>query len=359
MDREKSFIYETHGIHIGTLGDHVKHGVDEVDTIIEKAISMGHPSITFIIHTPRLTKFRYASERATDIKFIRGDSAYFDYPNTIKELKKKYSGRIKIKYGVELEWMGTGLGLQWNRSKVLQAQKADFVIGSVHFSPEGIPYDGSKEEAEQLVKLRGGIENYWLSYIEEMIEMVDQSHDMINVVGHIDLPKLNVPMPKELLELDTSSNILARRMRTLIEMISDYNLAMDLNLAGLKKGCGIYPELEILERAVKLNIPLALGTDTHSVAEYGKCYKEGIEFAQKAEYKHYVSFAKGIPEKRPFINVQKEVVKYNVLNLGIEAINRRFEKKTERVFRSFHSAEIFEVSGEYIKMLNLSEIMKQ
>ncbi len=60
------FIWETHGIHVGTGADHVKHGIDDLDAVVERAIRLGFPSLTFIIHTPRLTRFRYASERATD-----------------------------------------------------------------------------------------------------------------------------------------------------------------------------------------------------------------------------------------------------------------------------------------------------
>ncbi|MCP5050285.1 MAG: PHP domain-containing protein, partial [bacterium] len=150
------FLWETHGIHVGTGKDHVKHGIDDVESVVEKAIEKGFPAVTFIIHTPRLTGLRYRKEKSTDIKFIRGDRSYFHYPAQMAELKKKYDGKIKTIWGIELEWMGTGLGLQWHRSKLLHAFDDDYVIGYVHFSPEGLPYDGSKEEAEELVELRGG-----------------------------------------------------------------------------------------------------------------------------------------------------------------------------------------------------------
>ena len=64
------FIWETHGIHAGTEQDHVKHGIDRLEDVVDKAIEHNHPSITFIIHSPRLTNFRYIAERETDIKFI-------------------------------------------------------------------------------------------------------------------------------------------------------------------------------------------------------------------------------------------------------------------------------------------------
>ncbi|MBI9071606.1 MAG: histidinol-phosphatase HisJ family protein [Melioribacteraceae bacterium] len=329
------FIWETHGIHIGTGNDHVKHGVDDVEKIVNLAIEKGHPSITFIIHTPRLTRIRYKAERETDIKFIRGDNAYFEYPERIENLKKKYNDKIDIKYGIELEWLGGGLGLQWNRAKVFQAKEADFVIGSVHFSKEGIPYDGSKEETNELLELRGSLENYWAGYIEEVIEMIDSSWDMIHVVGHLDLPKLYVPVPEPLVQLNTSSHFLARRMRVLLEMISDHNLALDVNMAGLKKGCGVYPGEKILERAASLNIPVTIGTDTHAPSELGDKYKEGIDYLHENGFKNYVSYSKSIPEQRPLINSNIEDAKYKVLNLGIEILNRRFSNEKRKAVPQF------------------------
>ncbi|MGQ1911264.1 histidinol-phosphatase HisJ family protein [Marinifilum sp. RC60d5] len=343
------FIWETHGIHAGTGNDHVKHGVDEFEKITELAIEKAHPNITFIIHTPRLTRFRYAAEKRLGVKFIRGDNAYFNYPSQIDKLKQKYGDKINIRFGIELEWLGPDLGMQWNRSKIFQAQNADFVIGSLHFSKEGIPYDGSIEEANQLIKLRGGVENYWAGYIEELIEMVDSSWEMIQVVGHIDLPKLFVPMPKALIELDTSDHILARRMRFLLEMISEYNLALDVNLAGINKGCGIYPDLSILQRAKHLDIPIALGTDTHSLQNLGNHYEEGVKFAYKAGYKHYLSFSKCIPEKRPLRNTGFKEDKYKVMNLGIEMLNLRFEDRKQRRIPKFSFGGSFRTFLEHHK----------
>ena len=126
------FVYETHGIHAGTGKDHLKHGIDNLEEIVLKAIEKGHPSVTFIVHTPRLTGYRYEAERNTSIKFIRGDAAYFRYGNDINRLKELYSDRIQIIHGIELEWLGTGLGLQWNKSKIFQADGIDFIIGSIH-----------------------------------------------------------------------------------------------------------------------------------------------------------------------------------------------------------------------------------
>ncbi len=323
----KTHIWETHGVHVGTGKDHIKHGINNIDSIIKQAIEKKKPSITFIIHTPRLTRFRYKSEKNTDIKFIRGDTAYFNYSKQMNALKKEYEKKIHIRYGIELEWLGLGLGFQWSRSKIFQAHGIDFVIGSIHFSKEGIPYDGSPQETKKLIKLRGGIDYFWGHYIEEMIEMVDAGWEMFQIIGHIDLPKMYAPFPKSLKDIDNSSHFLARRMRTLLEMISDYNFAIDLNLSGLRKGCNIFPDPAILKRAHQLNIPIAIGSDSHYIEEIGKNYDKGIQIAKNAGYKYYVSFQNAIPEKRPFDN--KKLKYFKVLNLGTHILNRRFKNKKQ------------------------------
>ncbi|OHD27589.1 MAG: hypothetical protein A2064_13500 [Spirochaetes bacterium GWB1_66_5] len=325
MSEAPPFLWETHGIHVGTGRDHVKHGIDELEPVVEQAMQRGFPSVTFVIHTPRLTRFRYRAERETMVKFIRGDAAYFGFTRRMEELRDKYRGGISLRYGVELEWMGPGLGLQWGRSKLFQAYGADFVLGSVHFSSEGIPYDYSKEDTDELIRRRGGLENFWAGYLDEMIEMVDASWEMIHVVSHLDLPKLFAPVPEPLRNLDSSSHFLARRARTLLEMVSDLNLALDVNTAGLRKGSGLFPDPHLLERAAQLRIPIAIGSDAHQPEDIGRDYGEVVEVARRAGYRWYVSFSRGITEKRP-LSAGGEG-SYKVLNLASEMLKLRFERR--------------------------------
>jgi histidinol-phosphatase (PHP family) len=335
MRKLNEFIWETHGIHAGTEQDHVKHGIDRLEDIIDKAIEAGNPSITFIIHSPRLTNFRYIAERETNVKFIRGNKSYLNYPKRIANLREKYKGKINIKYGVELEWMGPDLGLQWSRSKIFQAEDADYVIGSVHFAPEGLPYDGSKEEAQELLKLRGSLEAYWDCYFNEMIQMIESFGDMIQIVGHIDLPKLNVEMPEALINFETSSHPLANKFRTLLELIADRNLSLDVNMAGKFKGVGVYPTQNILQYANALQIPVCVGTDTHHVKYYGLNYKESLAYIQEAGYESYVSYSKLIPENRTIYDDHDLKVKYTVLNKGIELLNQRLNESERRIIPDF------------------------
>ena len=356
MKKLNDFIWETHGIHAGTEHDHVKHGIDKLEDIIDIAIEAGNPSITFIIHSPRLTSFRYVAERDTNRKFIRGNRSYLNYPKRIAKLREKYSEKINIKYGVELEWMGADLGLQWSRSKIFQAEDADFVIGSVHFAPEGLPYDGSKEEALELLELRGSLEAYWNGYFNEMIEMIESFGDMIQIIGHIDLPKLNVDVPEVLQNFESSSHPLANKFRTLLEIIADRNLALDVNMAGDFKGVGVYPTQNILKRAFQLKIPISIGTDTHHAKYYGLNYKESLAYVHKAGYMHYVSYSKLIPEKRTIFDDHDLKIKYTVLNKGIEMLNQRFSEINRKIIPDFSFGGSFdEFLGIYKNAIGMGD----
>lgn len=340
----ENFIWETHGIHTGTGSDHVKHGIDDIESVVRIAIEKGHPSVTFIIHTPRLTGFRYQGERNTDIKFIRGDNAYFNYGKNINALKKKYKNKIEIKHGIELEWQGSNIGLAWNRSKIFQADGIDFIIGSIHFSKEQIAYDGSPDETQLLIDKRGGLDQYWLGYLDEMIEMIDATWDNIQVVGHLDLLKLYTPFPECFLDLDNSDEPIARKLRLVLEKISEYNLALDVNLAGIKRKCGIYPHISILKRAFALGIPVTLGTDTHYIENLGKLYKEGIEYLKEAGYTHYLSFSGCIPEKRPLDATPEKLEMYSLVNSAIELLNKRSVTQRNRIPN-------YSFGGEYTKLI--------
>jgi hypothetical protein len=218
-------------------------------------------------------------------------------------------------------------------------------VGSLHFSPEGIPYDGTRAEAEELVRLRGGPEAFWAAYFDEMIGMVDAFAPMISVVGHIDLPKLHVPLPPSLLDLEDADGDASRRLFTLLEMIAERNLALDVNLSGLRRGVGIYPGIEILQRARALGIPVALGSDCHDLADLGRDYAAGIRHVRDAGYRYYVSFSRGIPEKRSLgigtlaaaafspargqagTENGKAEAAFALLNLAIEMMNQRFDRR--------------------------------
>ena len=230
---------------------------------------------------------------------------------------------------------GDRSGLQWNRAKLFQARGGGFRRQLRALRPGRDPLRRHAGGDRTAIEKRGGVEPFWAAYFDELIEMVDASWQTISVVGHIDLPKLYAPLPACLADLDSADSETARRLFTLLEMIAERNLALDVNLSGLRKGVGIYPHPEILRRARALGIPVAIGTDGHSIDDLGRDYEKGLAAVQEAGYRYYVSFSRGIPEKRSLR--PKGEGSFHILNMGMEILNHRFarEKRLEIPHLSF------------------------
>ena len=236
---------------------------------------------------------------------------------------------------MELEWLGTGLGLQWNRAKLFQAHGVDFVVGSVHFAPDGIPYDGCAEDTQELVRLRGGVEPFWAAYFDECIEMVDATWQMISVVGHLDLPKLYAPLPGLPRGPGRGGQ---RNLPPPLHAAGDDRRAQPRagrEYLGAAKGRGDLSPSRDPAPGAGPGHPGGHRDGHPRPGRPGHGYAAGLEAVQAAGYRYYVSFSRGIPEKRSLPAGTRR--SFRVLNLGMEILNHRFasEKRLEIPHLSF------------------------
>jgi hypothetical protein len=74
---------------------------------------------------------------------------------------------------------------------------------------------------------------------------------------------------------------------------------------------------------------VAIGSDTHRPDELGCDYAEGVRLAAVAGYRYYVSFARGIPEKRPLEpgSAERDEASFRALNLAIGILNSRLPRE--------------------------------
>ena len=172
-----------------------------------------------------------------------------EYEAEVARLKEKYSGRIEILLGYEVDW------LPGRMPDEILSGKADYLIGSVHHLDEwGFDnprfIDGYKDRNR---------DDTWREYLELMKAMAESR--LFDIVAHLDLLKVFKFMPE--------SDILLLAGPAL-EAIRDSGMAVEINASGYRKPIGEpYPSERLLREIFRLGIPITFGSDAHSVQHVG------------------------------------------------------------------------------------------
>lgn len=179
-------------------------------------------------------------------------------------LKEKYSGRIELYQGLEIDYV-PGLCTISEFSNLL-----DYTVGSVHYVDlnwEKNPWeiDGSTEGfLKGLVEVHGGdiqqvIERYY-ALIREMVET-----DCPDIVGHLD--KIKMHNLHESLFSESDSWYQDAVMATL-ETIAQAGCVVEINTRGLyKRDLDSYPSEWVLRCMFEKGIPVMINSDSHAPDE--------------------------------------------------------------------------------------------
>ncbi len=201
---------------------------------------------------------------------------YRRYADEIDEAIGEFGSRLKIRMGVEVDYQ------QWFDHEIaayLDDHAFDFVLGSVHYvdrkmlmTPEYIA-GGTKEEA-------------YRRYFRAVRESVEVS--LIDVVGHLEyvnrrgVPAFGpydwTPYPGQLAEL--------------FDLMIEYNVALEINTAGLRQGVGhTYPcEAHVALYAERGGRLLTIGSDSHQPADLAASYEVAAGIALKHGLTHVCTF---------------------------------------------------------------------
>ena len=107
---------------------------------------------------------------------------------------------------------------------------------------------------------------------------------LFDVIGHFDLVKKFGHRP------GSSMESIVRRVAS---KLAGAGTAVEINTAGLRKPVKeIYPSADIVEILFQENVPLTLGSDSHSPEEVGAGYAEAFELIKKSGYRKISGFYK-------------------------------------------------------------------
>jgi histidinol-phosphatase (PHP family) len=174
----------------------------------------------------------------------------------MKEIKEEYG---KIKLGIEFDFSPDKTRLKWIKNN-LKKLPLDYSIGSVHFI-EDWAFD-HPDYIEEYQKYN--IDELYCTYFDLLKEAV--STGLFQVVGHLDLIKIFGFKPKQVKVVDLVTPVLKE--------VKKRGMVIEINTNGLNKPVKeIYPSINILKMAYKLDIPVTLGSDAHEPQRTGENIK--------------------------------------------------------------------------------------
>ena len=254
-----------------------KHATGIPDEYVDTAIRSGISEMGFSDHCPWPSGF--------DPKYRMIPCEFQSYRKIVSDLKEKYKASIKVKYGLEVDWVPGKMDEVFQN---LDKEDFDYLVGSVHYTDE-FPFDNP--DTVEKWREKGVADKVWHRYFDLVLQMVESGN--FNIIGHFDLPKKFGYYP-------SSMDKINKLILEVFSIASGKNMAIELNTSGLRKPVKeIYPSAEILKLAHKCNLMITLGSDSHAPNEVAANFADAVSLAKSTGYTHICSFDKRMPKLQP------------------------------------------------------------
>lgn len=209
-----------------------------------------------------------------------GADAIAQLDEKITEMKDKYSDRISILFGIEVDYFNDR---EEEIRKSLQRFNFDYVIGSIHFLDDW-NYDTDKSRYEEFSN-----DFLYEWYFRELQKAAKSG--LFDLMGHPDLIKKFRIWPetskKQLFE-DTAA------------VFAESGVAFEINTSGKDRPCGeFFPGTELLKAFFKAGVQVTLGSDSHQKEQIGRHFDEARTMLKEIGYTKMTRFKK---RKRVAVN---------------------------------------------------------
>lgn len=215
-----------------THTERCQHARGEDREYIEQAIKGGMKILGFSDHCPWI----FDDGHVSGTRML--PSQLDDYFTSLTDLKKEYSGDIKIYIGFESEYIPELMEAQ---NKLLADYPVDYMILGEHFlerEPYG-PYTGFETNDEAMLK----------KYVDLCIEGMNTGKYLY--VAHPDL-----------LNFTGDDEIFTKHFTRLCTYLKEHNIPVEINQLGVEQGRH-YPSHKFLSIAQKVGNTAIIGCDAH------------------------------------------------------------------------------------------------
>ncbi|EHN02586.1 His2p [Saccharomyces cerevisiae x Saccharomyces kudriavzevii VIN7] len=284
--------------HHSHSGDYCAHGVDPLNSMIDRVINLNFQTYCLTEHIPRVeSKFIYPEElalgKASDDIITSLETSFKNFMSHAQKIKARYAGkpdvRTKFIIGTEIESCDM---VHIEYAKRVMRENSDilkFCVGSVHHV-NGIPIDFDQEQwYNSLHSFNDNLKDFLLSYFQSQYEMLTNIEPL--VVGHFDLFKLFLPndmlvnqksgqcneetgVPVASLDVINEWPEVYHSVVRNLQFIDSYGGAIEINTSALRKGLKEpYPSKTLCDLVKKhCGSRFVLSDDAHGVAQVGVCY---------------------------------------------------------------------------------------
>ncbi|ETT47335.1 histidinol-phosphatase [Paenibacillus odorifer] len=234
------------------------HAVGKLEEYVQRGIELGLQQLGLSDHLPliHVDPASYYPEMAMPMA---------ELPRYVEEcltLKERYRGVIDLRVGLEADYIE---GYEEQIREVLSPYPWDYLIGSVHFLGE---WDITDHRQVHGWEGKDALEVFRLYYDAVKKSALSGLYD---IIGHMDVIKRFGYGPQT---PEGKAEVKALELETL-KVIADSGIAMELNASGLTKPCAeMFPAEHLLQEALRLGIPLTLGSDAHDPAKLGDGLQE-------------------------------------------------------------------------------------
>lgn len=224
-----------------------------------------------------------------------------NYLNDVKLLKDKYSSQIELYCGLEIDFF-------IDRQDISDLAKAviprlDYTIMAVHTigitTGADVSYiDESQQNFEQGIKkyYAGDKQAFIKDYYQGIAKMVNMFEP--DILGHFDLVKKYNRDNRFFNEQDTWYQ---ETVKDCLDQIATKNTRIEINTGTNLRipGVGRYPSDWMMPEMKKRNIPITIGSDSHSTAGIVFEYDEAEAYITACGYHEYWVLRKGRWDAQP------------------------------------------------------------
>ena len=208
------------------------HAIGREEEYVQAALDRGLSILGFSDHTPYVFSNGYESHIRMRVNQLR------DYCNVVCNLQKRYSDRIRINLGLEVEYYPDCFG---QLLPILQDHGIEYLLLGQHFlgNEAGQPYCGNPTGSESI------LDRYCRQSMDAMQtgKFTYFAHpDLIHYVGE--------------------DSVYRRYMRRLCAEAKSCNLPLEINMLGIWSGRN-YPDTRFWELAAEESCSVIIGCDAH------------------------------------------------------------------------------------------------